>query len=69
MQIKQTWDGTVQDRYTHETAQYKTDILTLWDCKGLMQIIQTWEGQYKTNIVTRWDSTRQIYFRDRTVRD
>ena len=80
MQIILTWDGTVQDRYTHATAQYKTDILTLWDCKRLMQIIQTWDGtvqdryshgtgQYKTDIVTRRDSTRQIYSRDGTVRD
>ena len=61
MQIIQTRDGTVQDRYSHETGQYKTDILTGWDSKGLMQIIQTWDrtvqdryrnetGQYKTDI-------------------
>ena len=47
MQIIQTWDGTVQDRYSHETAQYKTDILTGWDSKGLMQIIQTWDGTFQ----------------------
>ena len=67
MQIIQTWDGTVQDRYSHETGQYKTYILTGWDSKGLMQIIQTWDGtvqdryshetgQYKTDILTGWDS-------------
>ena len=47
MQIIQTWDGTVQDRYSHETAQYKTDILTGWDSKGLMQIIRTWDGTFQ----------------------
>ena len=34
MQIIQTWDGTVQDRYSHEMGQYKIDILTGWDSKG-----------------------------------
>ena len=79
MQIIQTWDGTVQDRLSHETGQCKTDILSGWDNKGLMQIIQTWDGtvqdryshetgQYKTDIVTRRVSTRQIYSRDGTIR-
>ena len=30
MQIIQTWDRTVQDRYSHKTGQYKTDILSGW---------------------------------------
>ena len=41
MQIIQIWDGTFQDRYGHETGQYKTDILLGLASKGLMQIIQT----------------------------
>ena len=67
MQIIQTWDGTVQDRYSHETGQYKTDIHSGWDSKGLMQIIQARDGtvqnryshetgQYKTDILKGWDS-------------
>ena len=69
MQIIQTWDGTVQDKYSHETGQYKTDILMGWDSKGLMQIIQSRDGTLQADIVTRRDSTRQIYSRDGTVRD
>ena len=34
MQIIQTRDRTVQDRYSQETGQYKTDILAGWDWKG-----------------------------------
>ena len=34
MQIIQTRDRTVQDRYSQETGQYKTDILAGWDRKG-----------------------------------
>ena len=66
MQIIQTRDRTVQNIYSYETGQYKTDILTGWDSKGLMQIIQTRDGtvqdryshetgQYKTDILTGWD--------------
>ena len=84
MQIIQTREGTVQDGYSHEMGQYKTDILMGWDSKGYMQIIQTWEGTFQDRydadytdkgpdstrrIDTRRDSTRPIYSRHGTVRD
>ena len=69
MQIIQTWDGTVQDRYSLETGQNKTDILTGWDSKGLMQIIQTRDGTVKDRYSHETGRYKTDILMDGTVRD